>query len=133
MADKTSSFLIFSSRHHVTPGSSQYFTSKLKYYLFEQSVSLFLPGNYISLDAGNYGSSTVGRLLSPPLLPVQNKQKCLIFSYKVTSGTSSGTPFLTVTFGGIPHWATSGGEGRVIIGLYQFNVTSKVGIFNLCY
>lgn len=84
------------------------------------------------MDSGSYGSSTAGRLLSPPLLPVKNKQRCLIFSYKVTSGTSSGTPFLTVSFGGIPHWSTSGGEGRVIIGLYQFNVTSKVGKCDLC-
>jgi len=100
------------------------------YYCF-----FFLPGNYVSLYAGDYGSSTVGRLLSPPILPLKNKQKCLIFSYKVTSSeTSHGNATLLVTFGGIPHWATYGGEGRVIIGLYKLNFTSKVSIhFNLCF
>lgn len=85
------------------------------------------------MDAGNYGLSTFGRLISPPINPTNSKQKCLIFSYKVMPGNSRGIPTLTVTFGGIPHWVTSEGEGRVIIGLYQFNVTSKVGIFNLCF
>jgi len=85
------------------------------------------------LDAGNYGSSTTGRIVSPPLFPVKNKQRCLIFSYKVGSGNSHGIPLLTVLFGSIPHWSTSEGEGRVIIGLYRFNITSKVSIFILCF
>lgn len=84
------------------------------------------------MDAGNYGSSTSGRLISPPLLPSKTKQRCLMFSYKVTSGSSYGPHILKVSFGGIPHWATTKGEGKVIIGLYKFNVTSKVNIFNLC-
>lgn len=84
------------------------------------------------MDAGNFGFSTVGRLISPLINPSDSKQRCLIFSYKVMAGNSYGTPSLTVTFGSIPHWATNKGEGRVIIGLFQFNVTSKVGIFNFC-
>lgn len=80
------------------------------------------------MDTENYGSNTIGRLSSPSI-PVNTKQKCLIFSYKVTSGSSLSTSFLKVIFGDIPHWKTSEGEGRVIIGLYQFNYTARVGIF----
>jgi len=85
------------------------------------------------LDAGNYGSTTTGRLLSPPISSVRNKQKCLIFAYKVMSGSSNGSPILKVTFGGIPHWETHEGEGRVIIGLYKFNTTSRVSRFNFYF
>lgn len=78
------------------------------------------------MDAGNYGSSYFGKLISPPIPPVEINQRCLIFSYKVLSGSSYGAHTLTVTFGNVPHWITSEGEGRVIIGLYKFNVTSQV-------
>lgn len=81
------------------------------------------------MDAGNYGSSTFGKLISPQIPPVESKQRCLIFSYKVISGTSHGAHTLTVTFGNIPHWTTSEGEGRVIIGLYKFNISSQVSLF----
>jgi hypothetical protein len=84
------------------------------------------------LDAGNYGSTTTGRLLSPPISSVRSKQRCLIFAYKVLSGSSNGLPTLKVIFGGIPHWETHEGEGRAIIGLYKFNTTSRVSRFNLC-
>lgn len=87
--------------------------------------------NYISLDAENYGTAKTGRLVSPAILPAKTLQRCLIFSYKVTAGISHQTPFLKVLFGNIPHWATSEGEGRVIIGLFDFDVTSKVCVFNL--
>ncbi|XP_025196296.1 uncharacterized protein LOC112595351 [Melanaphis sacchari] len=110
LADKMS-FILFISRRHVPPGSSEYFKS-----------------NYISLDAGNYGSNTFGRLLSPPISSIKSKQRCLIFAYKVMSGSSSGFPILKVTFGGIPHWETHEGEGRAIIGLYQLNTTSRITI-----
>uniref|UniRef100_A0A2S2PKS9 Uncharacterized protein n=1 Tax=Schizaphis graminum TaxID=13262 RepID=A0A2S2PKS9_SCHGA len=110
LADKMS-FILFVSRRHVPPGSSEYFKS-----------------NYISLDAGNYGSTTTGRLLSPPISSVRTKQRCLIFAYKVMSGSSNGPPTLKVIFGGIPHWETHEGEGRAIIGLYKFNTTSKIVI-----
>lgn len=82
------------------------------------------------MDAGNYGSSTSGRLVSPPIFPIKTKQRCLIFSYKVTPGISYGISMLKVSFGNIPHWATSEGEGKVIIGLYKFNVVSEVNIFS---
>lgn len=87
------------------------------------------------MDAGNYGgSSTVGRLVSPSIPPpVKNVQRCLVFGYKVMSGSLYGTPTLKVTFGGVPHWTTSEGEGKAIIGLYKFNVTANVGIFYLCF
>lgn len=88
------------------------------------------------MDAASYGgSSTVGRLISPPIPPpVQNVQRCLVFGYKVMSGSSySITPTLKVTFGGVPHWITFEGEGKAIIGLYKFNVTANVGIFYLCF
>ncbi|XP_026808745.1 uncharacterized protein LOC113550967 [Rhopalosiphum maidis] len=107
LADKIS--FIFNSRH-VIPGSSNYFTN-----------------NYISLVAGNNEFTNTGRLISP-LLPVSNKQRCLIFAYKVMSGNSNGPPILKVTFGGIPHWETHKGEGRAIIGLYKFNTTSRIVI-----
>jgi len=48
------------------------------------------------------------------------------------SGYSNGLPILKVTFGGIPHWESREGEGRAIIGLYQFNTTSRVSRFKLC-
>lgn len=83
------------------------------------------------MDAGSYGSTTTGRLLSPTLLPVRSKQRCLIFAYRVMSGSSNGIPTLKVTFGGIPHWESHEGEGRVIIGLYQFNITTRVSRFEL--
>lgn len=86
------------------------------------------------MDAGNYGIHTTGKLVSPLLIPVKNKQRCLIFSYKVAPGTSLATPILQVFFGGIPHWSTSEGEGRVIIGLYSyFIVKSRVSEFNLWF
>jgi len=85
------------------------------------------------LDAGSYGSTTTGKLLSPTLLPVGNKQRCLIFAYRVMSGNSNGIPILKVTFGGIPHWESHEGEGRVIIGLYQFNISTRVGRFKLYF
>jgi len=117
----------------VPSGSFQYFTGKLEYTRYcEQHSNIHLSGNYISLDAGNYGSSTSGRLISPPLLPSKTKQRCLMFSYKVTSGISSGPHILKISFGRIPHWATTEGEGKVIIGLHKFNVTSKVNRFNFC-
>lgn len=97
-------------------------------------MRVFLLGNYISLDAGTYGSGVTGQLLSPPIQPVNEKQICLIFSYVVRSGKSYGTiasPILSVTFGGIPLWETSAGEGRVIIGLYKLDISSTVSIFNL--
>lgn len=80
------------------------------------------------MDTGNYGANTIGRL-SSPLISVNTKQKCFIFSYKVTSVSSFGISYLKVTFGDIPHWKTSEGEGRAIIGLFQFNFTARVGIF----
>ncbi|XP_060862750.1 mucin-3B-like [Metopolophium dirhodum] len=110
LADKVT-FILFTSRRHVSPGSSQYFQS-----------------NYISLDAGNYGSTTTGRLLSPAILPVRSKQRCLIFAYKVMSGNSNGIPILKVTFGGIPHWESHEGQGRVIIGLFKINITTRITI-----
>lgn len=82
------------------------------------------------MDAGNYGSSTSGRLVSPPIFPAKGKQRCLIFSYKVIPGIAFGTATLKVSFGNIPHWATSDGEGKVIIGLYKFNDVSEVNIFS---
>lgn len=85
------------------------------------------------MDAGNYGPNTTGRFVSPPIPPIQNVQRCLVFGYKVMSGSSHGIPTLSVTFGGIPHWKTSEGEGKTIIGLYKFNVTSKVSIFYLVF
>lgn len=85
------------------------------------------------MNARNYGSTTVGRLLSPSLLPVASKQRCLQFSYKVTSSDSQNRPTLKVIFGEIPHWETHKGEGRAIIGLYRFNVSNKVSIFKLCF
>lgn len=85
------------------------------------------------MDAGNYGSTTTGKLSSPILPPARNKQRCLIFAYKVMSGNSNGIPILKVTFGGIPHWESHEGEGRVIIGLYQFNITTKAGRFKLYF
>jgi len=85
---------------------------------------------YISLDMRDYGSTTTGQLLSPSLLPVATKQRCLKFSYKVMPGDSHSRPTLKVIFGGIPHWETHEGKGRVIIGLYRFNVSNKVRIFN---
>lgn len=85
---------------------------------------------YISLDTRDYSSTTVGQLLSPSLLPVATKQRCLKFSYKVMSGNSHSRPTLKVILGGIPHWETHEGEGRVIIGLYRFNVSNQVIIFN---
>ncbi|XP_025196925.1 uncharacterized protein LOC112595796 [Melanaphis sacchari] len=108
LADKIS--FVFNSRH-VIPGSLKYFTN-----------------NYISLDAGNDEFTNTGRLISPPVLPVGNDQKCLIFSYRVTSGNSTGSPILKISFGGIPHWETHEGQGRAIIGLYQFNTTSRIVI-----
>ncbi|XP_060862751.1 uncharacterized protein LOC132939542 [Metopolophium dirhodum] len=110
LADKIS-VLPNSNRSHVTPGSSQYFTNY-----------------YISLDTRDYGSTTIGQLLSPSLLPVATKQRCLKFSYKVTPGDSRSRPTLKVILGGIPHWQTHGGEGRAIIGLYRFNVPNKIVI-----
>lgn len=125
---------MFSIKRHVLPGSSQYFTGKTA----KQNANLnnllfrvFLIGYYISLDAGTYGSSVTGQLLSPPIQPVNDKQTCLIFSYVVRSGNSHGTvasPILSVTFGGIPHWETSVGEGKVIIGLYKLDIPSTVSI-----
>lgn len=94
-------------------------------------MSSILLGNYISLDISNYGPSTYGRLLSPILGPVKSNQRCLIFSYKVTEGSAGG--ILRVSFGGIPHWSTNDGEGRVIIGLYGFNYDSKVSKFKLYF
>ncbi|VVC28456.1 Hypothetical protein CINCED_3A016241 [Cinara cedri] len=112
MADNVEFALFFiSNRYHVQSGSSDYFS-----------------GNYISLDAGNYGSSTFGRLVSPSIPPpiTQNKQRCLIFGYKVMSGKVSGVPKLTVTFGGIPHWETFEGEGKAMIGLFTLNDTARI-------
>lgn len=85
------------------------------------------------MDAGNYGP--IGRLISPPFRPVKVTQTCLIFSYRVTVGTWNIEPSLTVYFGGIPHWNTSKGEGRAVIGLYKLNATSNVGIMSngFCY
>lgn len=85
------------------------------------------------MNAGNYGPTIVGQLISPSLLPVASKQRCLQFSYKVTSGDSQNHPTLKVILGGIPHWETHEGEGRAIIGLYRFNVSNKVSIFKLCF
>jgi len=85
------------------------------------------------LNAGNYGPTTVGRLISPSLLPVASKQRCLQFSYKVTSGDLQNRPTLKVILGGIPHWETHEGEGRAIIGLYRFNISNKVSVFKLCF
>jgi len=42
------------------------------------------------------------------------------------SGNSNDIPTLKVTFGRIPHWETHEGEGRAIIGLYRFNISSSV-------
>lgn len=49
------------------------------------------------------------------------------------SGNSNGIPILKVTFGGIPHWESHEGQGRVIIGLYKMNIATKVSWFKLCF
>lgn len=49
------------------------------------------------------------------------------------SGNSNGVPILKVTFGGIPHWESHEGQGRVIIGLYKMNITTRVSWFKLCF
>lgn len=99
---------------------------------FELHRRLFsISDNYISLDTEDYGSTTIGQLLSPSLLPVATKQRCLKFSYKVTPADSRSRPTLKVILGGIPHWQTHGGEGRAIIGLYRFNVPNQVSLFNI--
>lgn len=85
------------------------------------------------MDAGNYGSTTTGRLLSPAILPARSKQRCLIFGYKVTSGNSNGIPILKVTFGSIPHWESHEGQGRVIIGLYKMNNSTRVSRFKIFF
>jgi len=87
------------------------------------------------LDAGNEnnGSINTGRLISPSIPPVRSNQRCLIFAYRVMSGNSNDIPILKVTFGGIPHWETHEGEGRAIIGLYRFNISSRVSRIRLCF
>ncbi|XP_050540682.1 uncharacterized protein LOC126905213 [Daktulosphaira vitifoliae] len=107
-ADKMG-FFIFSSRRHVQPGPSQYFS-----------------GNYISLDTGNYGASTSGKLVSPQLPPVKDKQRCLIFSYKIVNTDNYGRSALIVSYGGIPHWSSNKGEGRTIIGLYHLDIAANI-------
>lgn len=97
--------------------------------MFEQLFTIFFLGNYLSLDARTYGSGVTGRLLSPSIIPVNDNQMCLMFSYVVRSGKSYDTiahPILSVTFGGVPHWVTSVGEGRVVIGLFKLDVPSTV-------
>jgi hypothetical protein len=54
-----------------------------------------------------------------------------MFSYVVRSRKSLledtiERPTLSVTFGGVPLWVTSVGEGRVIIGLFKLNISSTV-------